>query len=186
MFVCFCTCEYVQFVGSRQNKKCVLWYKLEGCIYIDWRICVFNVHLPLELSFFSLIHPILHTNFLNRTIWNLFWYLPAMCMIRMTKSLCFICQAFCWSDIFRFLSRWYGDRFYLSEVVLFKDKSPNWTSFNVYWSYWNTITYINLICTWYRMSDLKNFALMFSIRIVHTYIYKVQGTLYVNSPCYFA
>ena len=65
MFVCFCTCEYVQFVGSRQNKKCVLWYKLEGCIYIDWRICVFNVHLPLELSFFLWSIP-----FYTQTFWT--------------------------------------------------------------------------------------------------------------------
>ena len=161
---------------------------------INWRVVftsidVFACSMYIFLwnyLFSSLIHPILHTNFLNRTIWNLFWYLPAMCMIRMTKSLCFICQAFGWFDIFKFLSYWYGDRVNLSEVVLFEGKSPNWTSFNVYSSYWNTITYINLLCTWYRMSDLKNFALMFSIRIVHTYIYKVQGTLYVNSPCYFA
>ena len=65
MSICFCTCEYVQFVGSRQNKKCVLWYKLEGCIYIDWRICVFNVHLPLELSFFLWSIP-----FYTQTFWT--------------------------------------------------------------------------------------------------------------------
>ena len=188
MFVCFCTCEYVQFVGSRQNKKCVLWYKLEGCIYIDWRICVFNVHLPLELSFFLWSIP-----FYTQTFWTerfeisfdicrpCVWYeWLRVCVLYARPFVDLIYSNFCLGDMVTDSTsvKWY--------CLRISRKSPNWTSFNVYSSYWNTITYINLICTWYRMSDLKNFALMFSIRIVHTYIYKVQGTLYVNSPCYFA
>ena len=101
MFICFCTCEYVQFCRLRDTRSVFCGMKLEGCIFIDWRIRVFNVHLPLVLFSCFLYYRIPNNFLIQRFQVSLIFAVPVYDTIDWGNGWYvrpFIKQIFIWLD----------------------------------------------------------------------------------------
>ena len=148
--------------------------KLEGCIYIDWRIRVFNVHLPFKLFFVSLPFPKFHAhthsnNFLIQRFQISFdIYRPSIYMIRLTAGMDGIPGLFYQSD------------FQFDNIIfLFFESKYNWKILSTFLKNHFAILLnichliyennIDLISFTFCRCLMVYFTLMFSIKFIHTH-----------------
>ena len=147
--------------------------KLEGCIYIDLRFRVFDVHLPFKLFFFFALSQIPHTytfkQFSNTTILNFFWYLPSLYLY----------------DTIDCRNGWYSRpflsiRFSFDNIIfLFHESKYNWKILSTFLKNHFAILLnichlmyennVDLISYTFCRCLMVYFTLMFSIKFIHTH-----------------